>query len=183
SPAFVTTTSKAADAGAPEAATPAAPAAPATRKNPYVFVVAMENHSRGQVIGNPNAPYLNGTVVPQAATSAAFADVLPSDPSEPHYVWLEAGSNVFADHTFTTDAPPSAHNSTASTAHLATQIRNAGGGLDWLSYQEGINKATGACPVNEVGDYLPRHNPFIFFQDVAGAPPSPDNAACAAHHR
>ena len=40
-----------------------------------------------------------------------------------------------------------------------------------------------ACPLAGAGFYRPRHNPFVFFQDVVGNPPSKDSAACAAHHR
>jgi phosphatidylinositol-3-phosphatase len=31
--------------------------------------------------------------------------------------------------------------------------------------------------------YVPRHDPTLFFQDVAGGPPSAGNAYCASHHR
>jgi phosphatidylinositol-3-phosphatase len=100
-------------------------------------------------------------------------------PSEPHYVWLEAGTNAFADHTFTTDKSPSASNSTASTAHLATQIEEAG--LSWTAYEEGIDAATGGCPIAGSGFYAPKHDPFVFFQDVAGSPPGESTPGCAAH--
>ena len=96
---------------------------------------------------------------------------------------MEAGTNVFPDHTFTTDDRPSSSNSTASRDHLATQIAAAGGGADWMSYQEGISDETGRCPIEGAGFYRPRHNPFVFFQDVVGAPPSKDSPDCIAHHR
>ena len=150
----------------------------------HVFVVAMENQDADRIYGNADdAPYTNGTLLPRYAHAAAFADVLPGLPSEPHYVWMEAGTNTFADHTFTTDDRPGAHNSTSSGDHLVAQIAAAGGGLDWRAYQEGISQATGACPLEGAGFYRPRHNPFVFFKDVAGDPPSKDDAGCAAHHR
>jgi hypothetical protein len=148
---------------------------------PHVFVIAMENENTGGVFGSGSAPYINGVLIPRYASAADFADELPALASEPHYVWMEAGTNAFADHTFTTDAPPSASNSTASTAHLTAQIRAAGGGLDWMAYEEGI--AAGACPIVDSGLYATRHNPFIFFRDIAGSPPSAGAATCAAHHR
>jgi len=149
-----------------------------------VFVVAMENQDAERIYGNSDdAPYINGTLIPRYAHAVAFSDELPALPSEPHYLWMEAGTNAFGDHTFTTDASPSASNSTASHDHLVAQIAAAGGNLDWMSYQQGIGAATGACPIDSAGFYRPRHNPFVFFQDVAGDPPSKDNASCAAHHR
>jgi hypothetical protein len=96
---------------------------------------------------------------------------------------MEAGTNVFPDHTFISDQKPSAANSTASTDHLVSQIAATGGTLEWMSYQEGIGAETGRCPIESKSFYHPRHNPFVFFQDVAGNPPSADAAECAAHHR
>lgn len=146
-----------------------------------VFVVAMENENIAQIYGNSaEAPYINQTLIPTSARATEFIDELGlSVPSEPHYVWMEAGTNVFADHTFTTDASPSASNSTATTAHLATQIANAG--LGWTAYEEGIDATTGSCPIVSSGFYAPKHDPFVFFRDIAGSPPSNATGTCAAH--
>ena len=147
-----------------------------------VFVIPMENESSSAIYNSANAPYINNTLLPMAASSTNFVDELPSAiPSEPHYVWMEAGTNAFADKTFTTDADASAANSTSSTAHLVTQLRTAG--LDWVTYQEGIT--AGTCPIASIGGtfYAAKHDPFVFFQDVAGSPPSAANASCAAHHK
>ncbi len=151
----------------------------------FVFVIAMENHDASQIYGNTtNAPYINNTLIPTYAHATHFNDPLPlSIPSEPHYVWMEAGTNAFSDHTFTTDNNPSSSNSTASTVHLSTQIKNATNGVTWLTYQEGINATTGACPIAGSGFYAPKHDPFVFFRDVAGSPPSKTNAYCVAHHK
>lgn len=145
-----------------------------------VFVVAMENENIGQIYGNSGeAPYINGTLM-QFAHATGFTDELPADlPSEPHYVWLEAGTNAFADHTFTTDDAPSAGNSTGSTAHLATQLTAAN--VSWTAYEEGIDTANGGCPIAGAGFYAPKHDPFVFFLDVAGSPPSATSGPCAAH--
>jgi phospholipase C len=92
---------------------------------------------------------------------------------------MEAGTNVVADVTFSNDNPPSAGHSTASTAHLVTQL--AAAGIPWTSYQEDIT--TGTCPIAATGFYAPKHDPFVFFQDVAGSPPSASTASCGAHHK
>jgi hypothetical protein len=151
----------------------------------YVFVIAMENHDAQDIYGNTvDAPYINGTLIPQYARATNFNDELPSSiPSEPHYVWMEAGTNAFSDVTFTTDNNPSSTNSTSSTAHLSTQIKNATNGVTWLTYQEGINSTTGACPIAGSGFYRAKHDPFIFFQDVSGNPPSKTNTYCVQHHK
>jgi len=149
-----------------------------------VFVIAFENHDAGQIYGNTkDAPYINGTLLPAYAHSTNFTDELPSLPSEPHYVWMEAGTNRFTDHTFTGDGDATNSNSTSSKKHLVTQIKKAGTGITWMAYQEGINCSTGACPISSSGYYAAKHDPFVFFRDVSGSPPSKTNAYCAAHHK
>ena len=118
----------------------AASAAPVLQ---HVFVIAMENHDSAQIYGNTtNAPYINNTLIPSYAHATNFNDTLAlSIPSEPHYVWMEAGTNAFSDHTFTNDNNPSSSNSTNSTAHLVTQIKNSASDT-WMTYQEGQNDLT-----------------------------------------
>jgi hypothetical protein len=149
--------------------------------NKVVFVVAMENAEDNLYQDVAGFPYLTG-LLSQGAYTRAFTDLLPGGtPSEPHYILMEAGTNAFADRTFTDDSNPSAANSTASTDHLVTQLGAAG--ISWTSYQEDMGAETGACPITGVGEYRPRHNPFVFFQDVAGMPPAKDAPVCAAHHK
>jgi hypothetical protein len=150
----------------------------------YVFVIAMENHDSTQILGSGSAPYINKTLIPCYASSSNFNDPLALPiPSEPHYVYMEAGTNSFPDPiTFTNDDDPSAGNSTSSTLHLSTQLTAAH--VTWRSYQEDISTAaTGDCPINSSGFYAAKHDPFVFFQDVAGSPPSATNSTCADHHK
>jgi phosphatidylinositol-3-phosphatase len=150
----------------------------------YIFVIAMENHDANQIYGNTtDAPYINNTLMATYARATNFNDELPSLVSEPHYVWMEAGTNAFSDHTFTSDNAPSKSNSTSSTAHLVTQIKSASNGVSWMTYQEGINSTTGTCPIAASGFYQPKHDPFVFFKDVSGSTPSKTNAYCTAHHK
>jgi phosphatidylinositol-3-phosphatase len=86
---------------------------------------------------------------------------------------------AFSDHTFTTDNPPSAQNSTASHNHLTYLLDK--NGYSWKSYQEDISGKD--CPIIAVNNYAPKHNPFVYFQDVAGNPPSSVNSYCQKHIR
>lgn len=144
-----------------------------------VFVIPMENEPSSAIYGNTtNAPYIN-SLFPNAARAAKFQDELPALPSEPHYVWMEAGTNVFTDVTFSNDNDPSASHSTASTDHLSTQLEAAH--VTWTSYQEDI--AANTCPITSSGFYAAKHDPFVFFQDVVGATPSTSAPLCVAHHK
>jgi hypothetical protein len=174
--------------GLPPTPPPPPPPAPPPQQGSglpsHVFVVAMENEPASAIYGNTSAGYINGQLLPRYAHATAFTDPLPdSIPSEPHYVWMEAGTNQFGDATFTTDSDPSASNSTSSTAHLVSQMRAASPAVSWMSYQEGLNSSTGACPVRSSGFYAAKHDPFVFFQDVAGNPPSASSAYCGQHHK
>jgi phospholipase C len=150
----------------------------------HVIVIAMENHDADEIYGQPaNAPYINTALLPKFARAMNFDDELARQvPSEPHYVWMEAGTNAFTDHIFTNDDDPSSMNSTASAAHLVTQIKHSRS-LTWMTYQEGQSGTTGSCPIVSSGFYAAKHNPFVFFKDVSGAPPSQANAYCAAHSK
>jgi len=144
----------------------------------------MENHDANQIYNDPvNAPYIHSLLETYAHT-ANFDDELPLEiPSEGHYVWMEAGTHRFSDALFDDDSPPSASVSTGSNQHLVRQIKNSDTGLSWMTYQEGMNEQTGACPIRSSGFYVPKHNPFVFFRDVSGDPPAKDTPYCAAHHR
>ncbi len=150
-----------------------------------VFVIPMENKAQAQIYGNmTSAPYINGTLIPAYAHTTAFGDELPALMSEPHYIWMESGTNAFSDHTFSTDNDSSSSNSTNSTLHLSTTLDAAK--VSWMSYQEGIKPGT--CPISSTGTspgtfYAAKHNPFVFFQDVSGKTPSSSNANCIAHHK
>ena len=52
-----------------------------------------------------------------------------------------------------------------------------------MAYVESVDLSASPCPIANSGTYVPRHDPFLFFQDVAGAPPSKSNGSCAAHHK
>ncbi|MBK7857500.1 MAG: hypothetical protein IPJ65_02520 [Archangiaceae bacterium] len=148
-----------------------------------VFVISMENQDSTSIYGSSNAPYLN-TLITAGGKAANYTDVLANAvPSEPHYIWLEAGTNAFSDRTFTNDNDASPTNSTSSTAHLVTQLAALPTPKTWRAYQEDMDTTSGSCPIASSGYYAAKHDPFIFFQDVSGNPPSKANAGCAAHHK
>jgi hypothetical protein len=158
-----------------------------------IFVIAMENHnftqpptqtSPQQILGNPAAPYLNSLLTPgnpNAAQVSYAVNYLNSGtgvhPSEPNYVWDEAGS----DFGFHSDADPAAANgntfydnspqlvsqltangSTLSfwhqnaTPHFTGQLTAAG--VRWKNYQEDVQLST--SPVKSASGTNGPVNPF-----------------------
>ncbi len=150
----------------------------------HVIVIAMENHDADEIYKDTlSAPYFQ-TLLAKYAHTENFDDELPLDiPSEGHYVWMEAGTHRFSDALFDDDSPPSPSVSTGSNQHLTRQIKNSDTRLSWMTYQEGMNSESGACPIRGSGFYVPKHNPFIFFRDISGDPPAQDAPYCAAHHK
>ena len=59
-----------------------------------VFMILMENHNWSQIKGNPSAPYINGTLLPAGSHAEQYQSTPHIHPSEPNYIWLEAGSNL-----------------------------------------------------------------------------------------
>lgn len=150
----------------------------------HVIVIALENRDAEDIYADSrHAPYIH-SLLAKYAHAENFIDVLPMEiPSEGHYVWMEAGTHRFSDALFDDDSPPSARVSTGSGQHLVRQIEQSNAGITWMSYQEGLNAETGACPIRSFGFYAPKHNPFVFFRDVSGDPPAIDTEQCVAHHR
>jgi hypothetical protein len=172
------------------------------------------------IFQNPNAPFINslvnGTAVAyingrnvnistQVSYATAYHNVLATEngdnpsihPSEPNYLWAEAGTNfgILDDDDPYADNPPNAQN---TTQHLSGLLQLAG--RTWKSYQEDIDLTTAGgnlinLPVPEdqwtvplvslsgqfgPGDYLNaynnsiqynyacKHNPMVFFTDTNG---------------
>ncbi len=153
----------------------------------HVIVIAFENTDARRIYGNHlQAPYINKKLLPIAARAGRFVDILGlSVRSQPHYILMQAAKRSFSDHTFTTNADPSALNSTASHAHLIWQLNKSAWPVkpSWMAYQQGLNFATGACPITSAYPYGAKHNPFVYFKDISGDPPDANNAYCAAHHQ
>jgi len=152
--------------------TPSATPVPATSIK-TVFMIVMENNNWSTIKGNSSAPYINNTLLPQASYATQYFNPPGKHPSEPNYLWLEAGTNLGVSN----DNPPS-NNHQKTTAHLVTLLQNAG--LSWKAYEEGIDGNT--CPLVDSYPYATKHNPMIFFDNVTGTN-NPNSAYCIAHER
>jgi len=195
-----------------------------------VFVIAMENHNWTQpanqftgpiqqIFQNPNAPFINslvnGTNVAsrQVAYAANYHNALATaggnnphiHPSEPNYIWSEAGFNfnIFNDaDPFAPIGGPTQNsvNNLDNQVHLVGLLTQAG--RTWLSYQEDTDvnlqnnvvlprnqftvpltsfSGNFASGVNQFNgstqfNYAAKHNPQVFFTDSNGGnDPTPAN--------
>jgi hypothetical protein len=135
-----------------------------------VFVVLEENHDWSSI---KQLPYIQH-LLQIGAHSEQYYNPKGLHPSEPNYIWMEGGSNFGK----TDDSDP-ATNLVKGAKHLAILLDAAG--VSWTSYQESIS--AGTCPVTSGGRYAAKHNPFVFFDDIVGVPPSATNSLCIAHHK
>ena len=98
----------------------------------HVFVIMMENHGYSQIVGNPNAPFIN-QLAKSANTATNYFAV--AHPSLTNYLEVVGGSN-FGVHT---DNYPDWHNNACST-NLSTAVPATD------------NPATGLiCPISGAG--------------------------------
>jgi hypothetical protein len=127
----------------------------------HVFVIMMENHSFGQVIGNPTMPYVN-SLVDYARVNLAKNYSAVGHPSLTNYLEIVGGSNF----GIRSDNPPSWHNQGCQT-NLKTKIPNADN--DSGNYPHPIDSGN-ICPISGTGtdaeteavDYWNETTPPVF---------------------
>jgi hypothetical protein len=141
--------------------------------NQTVFLIVMENTDWSTIEGSASAPYINMSLLPIASYAREYYNPPGLHPSEPNYLWLEAGTNFGVKN----DNDPSA-NHQSTNMHLVTLLDQAG--VSWTSYQEGISGTE--CPLKRSGLYAPKHNPMVYFDDVTNTN-DPQSAYCIAHVR
>ncbi len=137
-----------------------------------VFLVLLENHNLADLKVSPSAPTFQ-SLLAMGAHAEAYTNPPTLHPSEPNYIWLEAGDTLGVK---TDDDPDKNH--LAETDHLVTQLEAAG--HSWKSYQEDIDGVE--CPLSKTLKYVPRHNPMVYFDDVTNGN-DPKSPRCIAHVR
>ena len=116
----------------------------------HVVVVMDENRASQQVIGNPQAPYINSLAAQGALFTQSFALF---HPSQPNYIALLSGSNQ----GITDDACPA---TVLATPNLASELLAAN--LSFGSYSESL-PAIGSM-VCTAGLYAVKHNAMVNWQ-------------------
>ncbi|HEY9287265.1 MAG TPA: alkaline phosphatase family protein [Candidatus Dormibacteraeota bacterium] len=145
----------------PTAPPPPPPPAAGVPAFSHVFVIVMENHEYGSIIGSGAAPYINSLANSYGLATNYYG---ASHPSLPNYLALTAGSTFGIASDCTTCY--------VSATNIGDQVEASG--RSWKAYMEDMPSAcyTGAS----YGNYAMKHDPFMYYNDIR------NNAArCAAH--
>jgi hypothetical protein len=150
-----------------------------------VFVIMMENHNwigndsaasfgDPDLKDNPLAPYINGELFNTSAHPQRYFNPPGNHPSQPNYLWLEAGTNfgVLED---TQPGQPQLF----TQRHLVRLLQNAG--LSWKVYAEPDfgSAVFDNCPLDF--SFLDvEHLAQVYFNDVNDGL-NPESAECIAH--
>ncbi len=135
-------------------ALPAPSALPVARTS-HVVVVMMENKEFTDVVGNGETPFLNALIRRSGLATSMYAI---RHPSLPNYLALTGGSTFGIDSDCT-----ECH---IAAPNLVDQLEDAH--LSWAAYLEDQPRPcfSGA----HAGGYAKKHNPFIYFDDIANDP-------------
>jgi acid phosphatase len=121
-----------------------------TSSAPHVMVIMEENRSYSQVIGSSSAPYINSLAAKYLLATRSYS--LKHD-SLPNYLALTSGGTQGCGST--TCGPFAAPD-------IAGEL--SAKGIAWRAYMEGMPSA--CSTVLNYGNYVRRHNPFVYFTDV-----------------
>ncbi|BFU47790.1 hypothetical protein KRMM14A1004_60270 [Krasilnikovia sp. MM14-A1004] len=135
---------------------PSAPAVPAAAASPTtkVLMIMEENHEYGDIIGDPEARYINQLASRYGTARRVDAGYPRSCPSLAAYILLTSGST----HGICDDKAPKYHPLTGD--NLFHQV--AASGREWRDYAE---SAPGTCVLANAhqGRYLVRHVPAAYY--------------------
>jgi hypothetical protein len=121
----------------------------------HVVEIVMENAEYGEVIGSAAAPYVNALARRYALATDSFAI---AHPSLPNYLALTSGSTqgISSDCTGCSVSAP----------NIVDQLEASG--VSWGAYLEDV--PTPCFRGAGSGGYAKKHNPFIYYDDIASSP-------------
>ena len=120
----------------------------------HVFLIYLENKGVNDIVGSPNAPYLNSLINTYGYESDYYALTHPSDPN---YYPILGGSDFGINYNCATNC--------INAPNLADNIEAAG--ETWAGYEQGM-PAPGS--LMSTADYSPDELPFFAFSDIFNNP-------------
>nr|WP_166583753.1 MULTISPECIES: alkaline phosphatase family protein [unclassified Mycolicibacterium] len=124
----------------------------------HVFMVYLENKGYGDIVGSPNAPYLNSLINTYGVETDYYALTHPSDPN---YYPILGGSDFGLSYNCATNC--------INAPNLADSIEKAG--KTWAGYAQGMSAAG---PYTSTSSYAPDQLPFLAFSDIFNNPARAD---------
>ena len=125
---------------------------PATDPWLHVVWIVMENHGYGNVIGSPEAPYLNA-LARHCGLATDYHAI--THPSLPNYIAMTSGSTQ----GITDDGDPAVNATGAPSIFSELPGR-------WVAYAESMR---GRCEHSDSGNYAVRHDPAVYYTRLASA--------------
>lgn len=126
-----------------------------------VVVIVLENHSYASIVGNPKAPFINGTLIAHGLLEQQYSSVYPN--SGENYLAMTAG--------ITDSTPP------PSTPNLFASLPSS---LPWRAFEESMpstcytkTNSPALVPGTATPLYTKGHNPAVRFDTVT------DTSLCA----
>ena len=119
-----------------------------------IVEILMENLDYGSVVGNGAMPYVNNTLIPRSMLLTNYDAV--AHPSLPNYDALTSGQTDGCGDTCPTD----------SFAQSSIFGELDGAGDQFGSFDESMPTA---CDMSSTSSYVPRHNPEVYYTDLAGS--------------
>ena len=122
----------------------------------HVIWIWMENHSFGDIVGSPAAPYINDVLVAGCGLATNFHNI--THVSLPNYIGATTGLPLSRVQQFLFDCRPSATCSSDANS-LFAQVPS------WKAYMESM---TTNCRTMGVVGYAVRHNPAPYLTSLPG---------------
>ena len=129
-----------------------------------IFTIVLENHDYKEIVGSPNAPYIN-SLIANYGLATNYKDSLVH-PSLPNYLDMISGDPQYSGGV---DVNP---NGGAGGVNFPVDMENLGhqlqkAGFAWRAYQESMGLP---CTLTNNGKYAPKHDPFLYFDNIQNGP-------------
>lgn len=120
----------------------------------HIFVIVMENRESGDIIGSPQAPYLNKLAETYGLANSSYA---VSHPSLPNYLALLGGE--------TFGMQSDCETCYVAAPNLVDEL--SASHQTWGAYMESIPQP---CYLGDSYPYAQKHDPFLYFDDIRTNP-------------
>ena len=128
-------------------------------KADHIVIIVEENKSYKDIVGNPDAKYIN-SLISKGSVATNYRGT--SHPSEPNYIEMTTGekSGIREDCKIA-----GAEDCITNASSIVDDLEKDG--KTWKAYMEGMESA---CSNADNDRYKTKHNPFIFYQNILSDP-------------